>query len=162
MKKLIVVTTLLLSLVLVYSVFAAQQTDGQMHGMMKQQTGMMNGCRMSAEKMRQMQAAMGEMKATRQQMMAAKNPAERKRLMRKHVEEMQSCMQMMPAAGQGMPCRRMQMHKGQMIDGKNCGMMAKNMGMAGHGKMMQGGCSCRQMMQEIMTGMKAQMKMMNK
>lgn len=152
----------MLSLVLVYSVFAAQQTDGQVNGMMKQQTGMMNGCRMSAGQRQQMQTAMEEMKATRQQMMAAKDPAERKLLMRKHMEEMQSCMQMMPAAGQGMPCRKMQRHKGQMMDDKNCGMMAKNTGMAGHGKMMQGGCSCRQMMQEMMTSIKTQMEMMNK
>ncbi len=172
MKKLIVTTTLLLSMIMVYPVFAVQQGGGSMNGMKKQQSGMMNGCRMSAEKMQQMQASMEKMRATRQQMMAAGNPVERKQLMQQHMAEMQVCMNMMPA-GKGMDScqgKGMRMHKGRMMGGKNCAMMQKNKDMAGHGQMMKSkdgtvmnqGCSCRQMMQEMVTSMKVQMEMMKK
>jgi hypothetical protein len=62
MKKLIVATTLLLSLVLVASAFAAEQT-GNLKGMTNQQQTTKSCCRMSAEKLQKMQACMDMMPA---------------------------------------------------------------------------------------------------
>jgi len=156
MKKLFSgVVLLVLAMVLAVPVFAGSMMggDGQMQHMQKMKKmsgpGMMN-CPMTAEKMQQMQAEMEKMKTLRQQMLASGNqPEVGKKLAQEHLAAMEKCLKMLPAPGRMGGCCG--------AGGRNCGMMNHG-GQQGMMKKCQ--CSCRMVMQEMLTSMKAQMKMM--
>ncbi|MBW1646253.1 MAG: hypothetical protein JRJ56_08025 [Deltaproteobacteria bacterium] len=161
MKRLMFTATLMLFLAL--PALAMQPADG-MNGAQAGKAGKMNGCRMSAAKNAEMQAAMARMQAVRRQLQDAKDPATRKQLLQQHLQAMEACLQTMPAAGQ-MPCRQMmakhQGGNGAMMGG--CQKMAGGKMAAASGKdNMSGGCSCRRLMAEMMTNMKVQLEMMSR